>query len=270
MHRFFTYCILLFLSTSVFAQGNLLITPMRVIFDGQKRMEELNLANTGHDTARYLISLIEIRMNTNGSFETINTPDSGQLFASSYLRIFPRNVTLPPGEAQLVKVQLIKTGQLKEGEYRSHIYLRAVPNPAIQGEIPVQTDSAQISVKLIPVFGISIPVIIRTGTASAKITMSDVSLDVKDSLPPRLNMVLNRSGNNSVYGDITVDYVSAKGKVTKVGSVRGLAVYTPTPQRQLRMELERVAGIDYHTGKLKIAYAADSKNVLAQTELLLQ
>ena len=34
------------------AQGNLLVTPRRVVFDGSSRVMELNLANTGRDTAR--------------------------------------------------------------------------------------------------------------------------------------------------------------------------------------------------------------------------
>ena len=37
---------------SVLGQGNLLLMPRRVIFEGAKRYEELNLANTGRDTAR--------------------------------------------------------------------------------------------------------------------------------------------------------------------------------------------------------------------------
>jgi hypothetical protein len=256
-----------------FAQGNLLITPMRVVFDGQKKIQELNLANTGRDTARYLISLIEIRMNSNGTFERISEPDSGQLFASKFLRFFPRSVTLAPGEAQLVKVQLTRTGQLQHGEYRSHIYFRAVPDTRIQGE-PVQLqDSSGISVKLTPVFGISIPVIIRTGPPAVNVSLTDISLEVKDSIHPRLNMVLRRSGNHSVYGDITIDHVSEKGKVTTIGNVKGLAVYTPNQLRQFHMDLTKKPGVNYRHGKLRITYTTASRNAipdpLAQAELQL-
>jgi P pilus assembly chaperone PapD len=127
---------------SSLAQGNLLITPMRVVFEGPKKIQELNLANTGRDTARYLISLIEIRMNSNGTFEKISEPDSGQQFASRFLRIFPKSVTLGPGEAQLVKVQLTKTSQLQPGECRSHIYFRAVPDTKALGEQVMLKDTS--------------------------------------------------------------------------------------------------------------------------------
>ena len=255
------------------AQGNLLITPMRVVFEGQKKVQELNLANTGTDTARYLISLIEIRMNSNGAFERISEPDSGQLFASKFLRLFPRNVTLAPGEAQLVKVQLTKTGQLQDGEYRSHIYFRAVPDVNTQGEVPRNKDTSTISVKLVAVFGISIPVIIRVGPPALNVSLTDISLETKENVPPRLKMILRRTGNHSSYGDINIDHVSEKGKVTTVATVRGLAVYTPNPYRQFDMELEKKPGINYHHGKLRITYTAQSKgttsNPLAEAELQL-
>ena len=67
---------------------------------------DLNLANIGRDTATYAISLVQIRMTEEGGFETITEPDEGQLFASPYLRFFPRSVTLGPNEAQTVKIQL--------------------------------------------------------------------------------------------------------------------------------------------------------------------
>ena len=66
---------------SVFSQGDLLITPRRVVFEGSKRSMDLNLANTGKDTAVYSISLIQIRMKEDGGFETITEPDPGQRFA---------------------------------------------------------------------------------------------------------------------------------------------------------------------------------------------
>src|SRR5437868_5880944 len=109
------------------AQGNLLITPKRVVFEGNKRSEELNLANIGKDTATYIISFIQYRMEEDGKFVKITQPDPGQNFADKNLRFFPRTVTLGPNEAQTVKVQLTKANDLAPGEYRSHLYFRASP-----------------------------------------------------------------------------------------------------------------------------------------------
>ena len=256
--------------SKLYAQGNLLINPRRVVFEGQKKIMELNLANTGKDTARYVISLMEIKMNQDGSFEKIDQPDSGQNFASSYIRFFPRSVTLAPNEAQVVKVQVVKADQLLAGEYRSHIYFRAVPQEMPLGETESHKDSSGISVLLTPIFGISIPVIIRVGESTAQVTLSDLSLQMANDSTPIMNILFNRTGNMSVYGDLKIDFISAQGKITQVGEVKGIAVYTPNLSRQFRMNLNKISGIDYHSGKLHAVYSTqvNSKSLkIAEAEL---
>ncbi len=262
-----------FSSATVKAQGNLLITPRRVVFEGNKRSEELNLANTGKDTAKYNVSIVDYRMREDGSFLEISQPDTGQKFAGKYLRFFPRAVVLAPNEAQVVKIQVTKANELEPGEYRSHVYFRAVPDAKPLGEGEGKKDSSAISVRLVPIFGITIPVIIRVGENSTKLMLSDLSFDQVNDTTPRLKLVLNRTGNMSVYGDLVVEHISPQGKVTPAGSVKGIAVYTPNPLRRFQMDLDKTTGINYHTGKLQVVFStqSDVRPVkLAETELLLQ
>ena len=245
-------------STQVMAQGNLLITPRRVVFEGSKRTQDLNLANTGQDTAKYNVSIIQYRMREDGSFEEITEADAGQNFADKFLRFFPRTVTLAPNEAQVVKMQLIKTNELKPGEYRSHVYFRAVPKQTALGTKEVQKDSTSIGVKLIPIFGITIPVIIHVGESTTKVNLSDMKMDLINDTTSRLQFAFNRTGNMSVYGDIQVDYVSAQSISTPVGTVRGIAVYTPNLLRKFQMDLDKKVKVDYHSGSLKITYTSQS------------
>lgn len=269
-HALSAIIILTFYFTNATAQGNLLVTPKRVVFEGSKRSEEFNLANTGNDSATYVISFIQIRMKADGSVETIAEPDSAQYFADKYLRVFPRRVTLAPNEAQTVKVQITKTNELLPGEYRSHLYFRSVPNQKPLGEKEVLKDSS-ISVKMIPVFGISLPVIIRQGESTAKVNFSDVSFKMEKDSIPLLNMTFERSGNMSLYGNLLVNYITSSGKAIAVGSVNGLAVYTPNSARNFHLLLDRKHGIDYHSGKLQIVYSDDSPKSLklAEKEMLL-
>ncbi len=270
----FGLILLILLSSSQgMAQGNLLLTPRRVVFEGTKKSQELNLANTGQDTAKYIISIIRIRMTDDGAFETITEPDSGQLFADPYLRFFPRMVALGPNEAQVVKIQLTKTGDLPTGEYRSHVYFRAVPNQKPLGEEETKKDSAGISVRLTPVFGITIPVIIRVGESNTAVSISDLALEMVNDTLPRLHVTFNRKGNFSVYGDILITHISPAGKTTQVGMIKGLAVYSPNKLRRFQVDLTKPAGVDYKTGKLFIEFnaQADGKSAkLAEGELLLK
>jgi hypothetical protein len=259
-------------STNAAAQGNLLIIPRRVVFEDSKRTQELNLANIGKDTARYVISVVQYRMKEDGNFEVITKPESGQFFADKNFRFFPRSVVLAPNEAQVVKVQLINTNQLVPGEYRSHLYFRAVPNESPLGEKDTLKKPSSITIKLVAVFGIAIPVIIRNGVSTTVTNLSDVALKIGEGNVPLLTMKINRAGNMSVYGDIKINYISPKGVITQVGIVNGLSVYTPNTTRKFQMNLESKPNINYHTGKLQIIYAAqaDAKPAkFAESELLL-
>ena len=131
------------------------------------------------------ISVVQIRMKEDGGFETITEPDAGQQFADKIIRFFPRSVTLGPNEAQAVKVQLIKTSELAPGEYRSHFYFRAIPKSKPLGEEETVSDTSTISVKLTPVFGITIPVIVRVGENISKVTLSGLSFQMTNDTVPR-------------------------------------------------------------------------------------
>lgn len=257
-------------SIALKAQGDLLLFPKRIVFEGSKKSQTINLANSGKDTVRYLISVVQVRMKEDGSFENISQPDSGQNFAGAYFRFFPRSVVLAPNEAQTVKVQLINTGDMKQGEYRSHIYFRAEGAKKPLGEEELNKDSTSISVRLVAVFGISIPLIIRVGESTTKVAVSGALFDLKKDSVPSLKVTFNRTGNTSVYGDVSVDHISSSGKVTRVGIAKGMAIYTPNGVRHFNLQLDNNAGVDYHKGRLHIAYTtqAEEKSVkIAETEL---
>jgi len=175
------------------------------------------------------------------------------------MRYFPRTVTLGPNEAQTVKIQVVRSGELEPGEYRSHLYFRAVPKEKPLGEEEeVIADPSSISVKLTPIFGITIPAIIRVGQPSASVTITEPELKFENDTTPRLAIVFNRSGDYSVYGDLAVDHVSPQGKVTRVGVANGVAVYTPNTRRRFEFNLINTAGLDLKSGRLIITFSAPS------------
>jgi len=241
------------------AQGNLLITPKRVVFEGNKRSMDLNLANIGDDTATYAISLIQIKMTDEGGFEAVTEPEAGQRFASPYIRYFPRTVTLGPNEAQTVKLQLVRSSTLETGEYRSHLYFRAVPvEKPLGGEEETVSDPSSISVKLTPIFGITIPAIIKIGQPAVSVTITDPVLRFENDTLPRLGIVFNRTGDYSSYGDLAIDHISPQGTVTRVGVANGVAVYTPNTIRRFEVTLINTKDVDLTTGRLLITYSAPS------------
>lgn len=247
------------------AQGNLLLTPKRVLFEENKITESVNLVNSGKDSALYVISIIHLRMKDNGAVEEISSNEAGKGSAEPYIRFFPRSVLLAPGEAQVIRIQFNRPPHMENGEYRSHLYVRAMPKMTPLGEKESEGEISSIGVKLIPVFGISIPVIIRIGESNTNMSLSNLQLTADTTNQPVLKMDLNRSGNMSIYGDITVTHTDSKGKATVAGIVRGLAVYAPNAVRHIALPLTLDGSIDYHTGKLAVQFRTrgngDGKNI---------
>ena len=265
--------VILIIPASLSAQGDLLITPRRVVFEGNKQSQELTIANTGQDTARYNVSFVQYRMTDSGAFELIEAPDSGQYFADKYLRFFPRSVTLAPNEAQVVRMQFRKLPDMQSGEYRSHVYFRAVPKETALGDEKL-ADTTAIGIRLIPIFGITIPIIVRVGELDLNVKLSELSLDTKSDTIPNLEVTFTRNGDKSVYGDLTINWLSnSGGEPVEVGLVRGIAVYTPNKTRRFNMQLRKIAGVDYSRGKLVVKYQAPNDlkpEVYAEREIVLK
>ncbi|GGG42069.1 hypothetical protein GCM10011532_27360 [Christiangramia forsetii] len=240
-----------------------MIMPKRLIFDGTQRSQEINLVNTGSDSATYAISFIQYRMKENGEFEQISKPDENQRFADSFLRYYPRRVSLAAKEAQTVRLQVTRTNSMEEGEYRSHLYFRAVEDQTALGSETNKEEENNISINIKTVFGISIPVILRKGKSNTEIRLKNVSLETLEQ--PILSLDIERDGNMSVYGNLDVEYQYENLKPVKVGIVKGIAVYTPNNVRTFSFQLQDSENIDLSKGKLLVSYSNDTGKKLAST-----
>lgn len=264
---------IILLSSQLRAQGNLLVFPHRVVFDGQKRVIEMNIANAGQDSAKYNISFLQYRSTEDGAYEKITVPDPGQKFADKYIRFLPRTVMLGPNETQVVLLQLTKSEQLEPGEYRSHLYFKALRNHnKTMEEGSVKKDTTIMSVKIEPIFSITVPVLIRVGESTTTVKLTDLKLEKAVDGSNKLTLSINRSGNMSAYGDILVSHIAPNGKETKVGLLNGIAVYTPNSLRRLTINLENKSSVDLSKGTIRVLYSSQSDKrteKLADAELAL-
>ncbi|MDP4291282.1 MAG: molecular chaperone [Bacteroidota bacterium] len=260
------------LCSSLMAQGNLLISPHRIVFEGQKRTMEINLANTGQDSAKYSISFLQYRMAEDGSYQEITAPEAGLNFADKNVRFFPRTVMLGPNESQVVKLQLTKADELAPGEYRSHLYFRALSNQKALGEETAKKDTTGISIKIVAVFGITVPVIIRVGESTTATKLTDLKLEKGADGNHQLLLAINRTGNMSTYGDLTITHIAPNGAETQIGVVNGIAVYTPLALRRVKVDLDNKPAVDLSKGKIRAVYSSQSDThpvKLAEAELTL-
>jgi hypothetical protein len=168
---------------------------------------------------------------------------------------------------QTVRVQLRLPADLPEGEYRSHMLFRAVPLGAPQDSLAPEA-ATSVQLRLRAVYGVSIPVIVRHGALVAGVTLSNAHVESAPGADPpaRLVVTLNRTGNRSVYGDLTAVLLRSGQPDLEVGIVRGLAVYTPNAGRTCQLPVRLPAALD-PSARLRVRFSpAPGAVVIPATE----
>jgi hypothetical protein len=223
-------------ATPAVAQGDLLVAPTRIVLDG-RRSAEVVLNNIGGTTATYRITLEIKRMNSEGRLETVEvdayTPAERAM--QEMLVFSPRRVTLPPNQPQIVRLSARLPEGLPDGEYRGHLLFRAVPDARpVVADGGVQVSSSGVAISLVPIYGVTIPVIVRRGDLSATASLANPRLG--EEAPGRLvfRVDIARQGTRSVYGEIIV---SIAGRTEPVIVARGVGVYTELSQRTLTLAI---------------------------------
>ncbi len=208
--------------------GDLLVAPTRVVLDGARGTEVI-LNNIGAAPATYRISLELRRMRPDGSLEEIeqsaaNTVEATTLGMISYA---PRRVTLPPNQPQSIRIGIRAPQGLPDGEYRAHMLFRAIPEskPAVADTGPKEG----VSIALTPIYGVTIPIIVRQGNLSAKAAISDPRIEKGDERST-FSFALARSGTRSTYGRIRV---IKPGVEKPLIDARGIAVYAELADRRV-------------------------------------
>lgn len=238
-----------------FAAADLMLHPTRLVFEKNQRAAQLDLINNGNETATYRIHLANRRMSETGEFSSADSPAPGEQFADGMLRYSPRQVTLAPGAGQVVRIMLRKPAGLAPGEYRSHLMFERVAEARAQTSIEERSRDPEstLEIRLTPLIGVSIPLIVRHGQTSAVATISNVELlHPTNGQPAMVAFELRRSGNRSVYGDLAVTFTPGKGAEQRIASAGGVAVYTPNPLRRIKMQLQ--SGVAPAHGTLRVVY----------------
>ncbi len=282
IHRIFQ-CILsvllLFITTQTIVQaaGNLMVTPTRIVFEQRTRTAQVTLVNQGAETSNFRISFIRQNMTEHGDFVAVAENEAG-LYSDTMVRFSPRQVTLPPGQSQVIRLMLRKPRELADGEYRSHMLFQALPRPSSTSvENIAKKASEGITIELIPVVGVSIPVIVRQGDVAAKITLTDAKIVPADKpgSSDKLAVYINREGTSSAYGDFRVTF-TPKGEDSTpivVAQANSIAVYANISKRLFELPLQIPPGFTMKNGNLDIDFLKPGKDpesgLLARTRLAL-
>jgi hypothetical protein len=205
--------------------GDLLVAPTRIVLNGS-RGAEIVLSNIGDEVATYRISVELRRMKEDGTLENVEVANDRENTARSMILYAPRRVTIAPNEPQTIRISARAPQGLPDGEYRAHLLFRAVPPPR---PVTAPREVKGIAFELIPIYGVTIPVVIRMGNLQAKVGIANVQLANKDG-KPAVALDLVRAGDRSVHGDVRVFKAGIKDPIAVQ---RGVAVYTEVGTRRL-------------------------------------
>lgn len=252
--------------------GDLTVSPTRVIFEERTRAAQLTLIHRGSRPATYRLSFVQMRMDEHGELAEIREPGPGERFADPLIRFAPRQVTLEPQIAQTVRLMLRKPADLPPGEYRSHLLFRAIPPADAGNSIETAGEGEDgIEIRLTPVYGVSVPVVVRHGELGVRAMLDEVAFEALDEEldGPALSLRLRRSGERSLYGDLRVSYLPERGGETVLELFRGVAVYTPNAERRLRLPLAPPEGLALRGGRLKVTFSESDRAdpAVAEAEL---
>src|SRR5690606_28474839 len=190
--------------SGVHAQGDLLVAPTRVEIDGRGSAQVI-LSNIGAEEATYRVSLELRRMNTDGTLgdvvpEEVSAAEEAVL---EMVRFSPRRVVLAPGQPQTVRVSARPDPALPDGEYRAHTMVQALPKVEAVNAEDAAAAAGDIAIRLIPVYGITIPVIVRKGQLQAVAALNNPRVVTEEGVPV-LRIEMTRTGDRSTFGEIRV------------------------------------------------------------------
>ena len=258
------------------AAGNLMVSPTRLVFEQGDRSAQVTLVNRGDKAGNFRISFIRQNMTENGDFVPVEEGEDG-LFSDSMIRFSPRQIRLPPGQSQVVRMVLRRPADMIKGEYRSHMLFQALPEPSSTSvEAMTQQQSPEgITIELVPIVGVSIPVIVRQGDLQNSVTLTRAELIQTDASDqgPRLAVNINREGTGSAYGDLRATFMAEGSPPIVIAQANSVAVYANMQTRRFELPINLPAGTSLEQGEVNLVFlesgATEDSGILASTRLAL-
>jgi P pilus assembly chaperone PapD len=246
--------------------GDLLVAPTRLVLDGRGG-SEIILSNIGDAPATYRISVELRRMTPEGKLEEVQTPSAADKIAQGMIMYSPRRVTLIPNQPQSIRIAARAPQGLADGEYRVHLLFRAIPPAKPVTEAQAETPKG-LSFAITPIYGVTIPVIVRLGQLQVTAGIANVQLEQQNG-KKAISLDLTRSGSRSTFGEVRVLKAGVKDPIAVQ---RAVAVYTDIGSRKVVLSLDESFKGEVR-GPVTVQYvetALDGNRTIAETQAILR
>lgn len=237
------------------AQADMLVMPPFIMFEDRDRLHDIALINTGNTAGTYRITWIYYKQKEEGGYELMDTPLNPEYDHAKMIVFSPKQVTLPPGGRQRVRMSLRKPPGLPNGEYRAHMQMQRIELTSKSETRQDDGLTAELDVRV----GFAVPVVIRQGGQDVNVTISnpqfiEAKFKAKDQRS-RLQVTLNRSGTHGTIGRLRAYWTPPGGDEKQIGALNNVNIYSELDRRIAQIALKegtRVVG-----GQLRIVYEGD-------------
>jgi len=241
---------------SLSAWADLLVSPTRIVFGERDRVKEVILINTGNEKRSYRVEWSEKTVSTTGNY--INLNDGLPEFAlSPFVRFSPRQVTLQPGERQVVKLLVRKNNQMKMDEYRSHLRFFALP---IERDPAPEQRVDGIELKLDVLTSYTIPVIYRTINPQPEINLEAVEVRQNSSASADILVTVSKQSTTSITGSLFA-YINDRetGKKVRIGELNSVTMFHESDQVTFRVKWQEFEKYNTYSGLLELEYVGSKE-----------
>ena len=208
---------------SSIALADLQVFPLRVLLSEKDRHTQISVRHRGKKPMKYRITTVFYKMNADGTVKPLEKKQITEKSADSLFRFSPKQVLLEPNIEQVIRVVLRAPAELPVGEYRTHLHFEGLDDPNEKTAGQEKTSDAQMLLKAR--MAVAIPVIVRKGSPTLKVTLSNLKYVKTQDQKPAFSVDMKREGNSIPFGTFEVLSIAAGKEPKVVGVVNGVSSY---------------------------------------------
>lgn len=202
------------------------VSPVALYIDHRTRTGTLTLHNPGTATEEVEIAFAfgYAQSDETGQVKVVFSDDpapEGEPSVVPYLRAFPRQLRLEPGERQVVRVLVTPPADLPAGEYWGRVMVTSRG-----GQPPIEETRGEISMQINLTTVIAVAVNYRHGDVATGLVLDSAeAIETTESV--QLVAHLRRTGNAAFIGRLVAEIVGPDGELL-AEHVEDAVVYVPT------------------------------------------
>jgi fimbrial chaperone protein len=242
MHKKLLIPLFLVLGTAVQANG-ISVFPKEAVLSARDRGASVTLVNATDTDAMVRLSLRDLVMEESGKLKTVEEGEYPWA-AQEMIRYSPRQVVIPAGGKQIVRLMFRRNAGIAEGEYRSHLTVHTLPD-----KNPKRPEDKQsgINLDIRMISGFSIPVYVRVGELQSSVSTVSAKVLKRAELGNKGSVELSmaHSGNSRAYVKLEVyGYSKSRDDQGVVGQLLGVAkkvkIYRETKLKKVQIAIDPI------------------------------